>query len=249
MMTYDAIFLGNWKMNFLEEDIISFFREFSYDYKNALVGFSVPAPYLKVATEKKINPNIRIGAQNCHWEKSGAFTGELSTSMLKDCGADFALIGHSERRLYFGETDETVGKRAERVLKEDLGAVICIGETKEEHEAGEEMAVLTRQIEYGLGKLKEENISRLVIAYEPVWAIGTGLTATQEEANSAHQHIRKELEILFPNLGSKIPLIYGGSVNSKNSKDLLALDTIDGFLVGGASLKAGEFSALIENTL
>lgn len=244
-----AIFLGNWKMNFLEEDIISFFREFAHNHKNALVGFAVPAPYLKFASSMKQDANIQIGAQNCHWEQSGAFTGELSTAMLKDCGASFTLVGHSERRQYFGETNETVQRRTERVLKEGLVSVTCIGETKEQYQEGERTKVLSQQIKLGLKGVTEDNVKNLIVAYEPVWAIGTGLSATPEEADSAHRHIRKELISLFPDGGNKIPILYGGSVNSKNSKELLALESINGFLVGGASLKAGEFSALIENTI
>jgi len=236
-------------MNFLEEDIISFFEEFSHDHKNALVGFAVPAPYLRTASSMKLDADIRIGAQNCHWEQSGAFTGELSTSMLKDCGASFTLVGHSERRQYFGETNVSVQKRTKHALSEGLVVVTCIGETKEEYQSGKRTEVLTNQIEIGLGGLKEDNIKNLVIAYEPVWAIGTGLSATPEEADSAHTHIKKGLEKLFPNLGHKTPILYGGSVNSKNSKELLSLESINGFLVGGASLKANEFSALINNTI
>lgn len=248
-MDHETIFLGNWKMNFLEEDILSFFKEFSHDHKDALVGFAVPAPYIRAAASMKGDADIEIGAQNCHWEQSGAFTGEISTSMLKDCGASFTLIGHSERRQYFGETDSSVQKRTKRVLSEGLVAVTCIGETKEEYQAGKRTEVLTNQIKIGLSDLTENEIKNLVIAYEPVWAIGTGLSATPEEADSAHKHIKKELEILFPNLGNKIPVLYGGSANSKNSRELLALHSISGFLVGGASLKAAEFSALINNTL
>ncbi len=248
-MKRESIFLGNWKMNFLEEEVVNFFKEFTLSPASALVGFAVPAPYLKLASVLTRNSNIHIGAENCHWEEFGAYTGELSTAMLKDCGAKFTLIGHSERRQYFGESDETVNKRTKRALKENLIAVTCIGETKEEYQSGDRTKVLSRQIKTGLGNLGNINLENLILAYEPVWAIGTGLSATPEEADSAHQHIRKELITLFPEAGHTIPILYGGSVNSKNSKELLSIESINGFLVGGASLKVAEFTALIQNAI
>jgi triosephosphate isomerase len=248
-MPKKPIFVGNWKMNFLEEDVVSFFREFSIRQIAAYIGFAVPAPYLKLASSLIANTGIKIGAENCHWETSGAYTGEISPQMIKDCGASFTLVGHSERRQYFGETDESVRKRTINALSNNLLTITCIGETKEEYQSGKRTEVLSRQLSLGLEGITDNLLDNLIIAYEPVWAIGTGLSATPEEAESAHNHIRGELSKLFPERGDSIPILYGGSVNSKNSKELLNIESIDGVLVGGSSLKAGEFGSLIEACL
>ncbi|OFZ72685.1 MAG: triose-phosphate isomerase, partial [Bdellovibrionales bacterium RIFOXYD1_FULL_44_7] len=185
------------------------------------------------------------------WEKAGAFTGELSGPMLKEIGLDLVLVGHSERRQYFGETDETVRKRSESLLDQGLNVILCIGETKTERESGQTQAILQKQLkgafpENGKGATRFLD-GRLVIAYEPVWAIGTGLTATPQQAEEAHQIIRK---YLWDNFGleasGKTPILYGGSVTPDNAKTLLACPNIDGALVGGASLKPDNFLALIE---
>ena len=197
---------------------------------------------------------FRIGAQNVHWEKSGAFTGEVSGAMITELGIGRALTGHSERRQYFGETNETVRKRTESLLKQDFQVILCVGETRAEREAGQTFAVVEEQLRVALG-IVETSVSpiaeyldgRLIIAYEPVWAIGTGLTATPVQAEEAHAMIRDFLnKRLDASVVTKTPILYGGSVTPENADALLACPNIDGALVGGASLKAKGFIQLLE---
>ena len=188
--------------------------------------------------------NIRVGAQNVHFAEKGAYTGEISAEMLKEFGVEYVIIGHSERRQYFGETDETVNKRMHAALAAGLTPIVCVGESLEERETGKTEAVLSVQIEEGLKGL--EDVSKIVIAYEPIWAIGTGKTATAEQANETIAFIRKKCaEVFCPKCAEKVRIQYGGSMNAKNCKELMAMPEIDGGLIGGASLKAEDFSQIV----
>ena len=188
--------------------------------------------------------NIRVGAQNVHFAEKGAYTGEISAEMLKEFGVEYVIIGHSERRQYFGETDETVNKRMHAALAAGLTPIVCVGESLEERETGKTEAVLSVQIEEGLKGL--EDVSKIVIAYEPIWAIGTGKTATAEQANETIAFIRKKCADVFcPKCAEKVRIQYGGSMNAKNCKELMAMPEIDGGLIGGASLKAEDFSFIV----
>ena len=188
--------------------------------------------------------NIRVGAQNVHFAEKGAYTGEISAEMLKEFGVEYVIIGHSERRQYFGETDETVNKRMHAALAAGLTPIVCVGESLEERETGKTEAVLSVQIEEGLKGL--EDVSKIVIAYEPIWAIGTGKTATAEQANETIAFIRKKCaEVFCPKCAEKVRIQYGGSMNAKNCKELMAMPEIDGGLIGGASLKPEDFSFIV----
>lgn len=204
----------------------------------------VPAIDIPAVSEALKGTNIRLGAENVHFAEKGAYTGEISAAMLKEYGVEYVIIGHSERRQYFGETDETVNKRTLTALSAGLTPIVCVGETLEERETGKTEAVLHRQLEEGLKGV--EDITKLVVAYEPVWAIGTGKTATAAQANETIGYIRKTLGELFcEKCAAKVRIQYGGSMNAGNCKELMAQEEIDGGLIGGASLKAPDFSAIV----
>ncbi len=204
----------------------------------------VPAIDIPAVSEALKGTNIRLGAENVHFAEKGAYTGEISAAMLKEYGVEYVIIGHSERRQYFGETDETVNKRTLTALTAGLTPIVCVGETLEERETGKTENVLHRQLEEGLKGV--EDITKLVIAYEPVWAIGTGKTATAAQANETIGYIRKTLGELFcEKCAAKVRIQYGGSMNAGNCKELMAQEEIDGGLIGGASLKAPDFSAIV----
>lgn len=204
----------------------------------------VPAIDIPAVSEALKGTNIRLGAENVHFAEKGAYTGEISAAMLKEYGVEYVIIGHSERRQYFGETDETVNKRTLTALNAGLTPIVCVGETLEERETGKTEAVLHRQLEEGLKGV--EDLTKLVIAYEPVWAIGTGKTATATQANETIGYIRKTLGELFcEKCAAKVRIQYGGSMNAGNCKELMAQEEIDGGLIGGASLKAPDFSAIV----
>ena len=204
----------------------------------------VPAIDIPAVSEALKGTNIRLGAENVHFAEKGAYTGEISAAMLKEYGVEYVIIGHSERRQYFGETDETVNKRTLTALNAGLTPIGCVGETLEERETGKTEAVLHRQLEEGLKGV--EDLTKLVIAYEPVWAIGTGKTATAAQANETIGYIRKTLGELFcEKCAAKVRIQYGGSMNAGNCKELMAQEEIDGGLIGGASLKAPDFSAIV----
>ena len=191
---------------------------------------------------------IGVAAQNLHFEDQGAFTGECSGKQVKDAGADYVIIGHSERRQYFGETDEMVNKKIKAALRNELVPIVCVGETLAERERNEVAAVIGRQLAVGLLDLTAGEVSRLIIAYEPVWAIGTGKTAAPDQVEEVHRLIRFSLSMKFGGqAGEAVRILYGGSVNPDNSKELLALPDVDGALVGGASLKAPDFIEIIKN--
>lgn len=204
----------------------------------------VPAIDIPAVSEALKGTNIRLGAENVHFAEKGAYTGEISAAMLKEYGVEYVIIGHSERRQYFGETDETVNKRTLTALSAGLTPIVCVGETLEERETGKTEAVLHRQLKEGLKGV--EDLTKLVIAYEPVWAIGTGKTATATQANETIGYIRKTLGELFcEKCAAKVRIQYGGSMNAGNCKELMAQEEIDGGLIGGASLKAPDFSAIV----
>lgn len=204
----------------------------------------VPAIDIPAVSEALKGTNIRLGAENVHFAEKGAYTGEISAAMLKEYGVEYVIIGHSERRQYFGETDETVNKRTLTALNAGLTPIVCVGETLEERETGKTEAVLHRQLKEGLKGV--EDLTKLVIAYEPVWAIGTGKTATAAQANETIGYIRKTLGELFcEKCAAKVRIQYGGSMNAGNCKELMAQEEIDGGLIGGASLKAPDFSAIV----
>ena len=211
---------------------------------NCDVVVCVPAIDIPAVAEAIKGSNIELGAQNVHFAEKGAYTGEISANMLKEYGVKYVIIGHSERRQYFGETDETVNKRTLAALEAGLIPIVCIGESLEERETGKTEAVLDRQIEIGLKGI--DDISKIVIAYEPVWAIGTGKTATSEQANETIGYIRKKCgEVFCPKCAEKVRIQYGGSMNAGNCKALMAMPEIDGGLIGGASLKAPDFATIV----
>ena len=232
------IIAGNWKMNndiFETEKLMKTLLPLVAGAE-AEVVFCPTYLGLQKAVEMAKDSNVGIGAQNMHFEKSGAFTGEISGEMLKAIGVKYVLIGHSERREYFNETDETVNKKAIKALTLGITPIVCCGETLEERESGKAEAKVVGQMEAGLKGI--EDITKVVVAYEPIWAIGTGKTASKEEANEACGWVRQTIAKMFgEDAAQKVRIQYGGSVNPENIKDLMAMDNIDGALVGGASLK------------
>lgn len=236
---------GNWKMNMTAESGKDLIAELKPLVKGAKceVALCVPAILIPAMAKAVKGSKIKLGAQNVHWAASGAYTGEISCTQLKEYGVKYAIIGHSERRQYFGETDEGVNKRALAALANDITPIICVGETLEEREGDETEAVLSRQLTEGLKGI--EDITKVVIAYEPVWAIGTGKTATDEQAQETIKFIRKKLGKLFGvRNANKVRIQYGGSMNAKNCKGLMAQPDIDGGLIGGASLKV-DFATIV----
>ncbi len=240
---------GNWKMNKTVAETRQFIRELIplvAGVKNR-VALCVPYTDLAAAVEETKGTNIAVGAQNVHWAESGAFTGEISVAMLKEIGVEYVVIGHSERRQYFGETDETVLKRTLAALGGGLKPIVCVGETLAERESGKTRDVLARQISEGLKDVSAADIGNVVIAYEPVWAIGTGKTATNDEANEAIGFIRSLLaEKYGKDAADGVYIQYGGSMNEKNAEALLSMSEIDGGLIGGASLVPQKFEAIIK---
>lgn len=236
---------GNWKMNMTAESGKKLIEELKPLVKdaNCKVALCVPAILIPAMTEAAKGSNIEIGAENVHWAEKGAYTGEISCTMLKEYGVKYAIIGHSERRQYFGETDEGVNKRTLAALAGDITPIVCVGETLEERESGVTEKILDRQLEVGLKGI--EDITKVVIAYEPVWAIGTGKTATDEQAQETIAYIRKKIgEIFCPKCAEKVIIQYGGSMNAANCKGLMAQPDIDGGLIGGASLKL-DFATIV----
>ncbi|MEA4811621.1 MAG: triose-phosphate isomerase [Anaerolineaceae bacterium] len=241
---------GNWKMNKSIHETRDLLKEIKPMVENAdSVAVVVCPPFvgLGIAKRELEDTNIHIGAQNMHWEESGAFTGEIAPGMLQGL-AEYVILGHSERRAMFGETNETVNKKVLAALKHDLKVIFCVGETLEENQAGRTAEVVSTQVREGLKQVEKEKASELIVAYEPVWAIGTGLAATPEGANEVHKEvIRPILRELFGNqMGDSMLILYGGSVNDKNARELFSQSDIDGGLIGGASLKAASFAAIVD---
>ena len=242
------VIAGNWKMNMLPGEAIEMINELTPLVKDAKNEVILCVPYIDLfyALLTAQNTNIKIGAQNMHFEESGAYTGEVSGKMLKSINVEYVIIGHSERRQYFAETDETVNKKIKSAFKYGLKPIVCVGETLEQREAGKAVDVITKQTELALVGLSNEQVENTIIAYEPIWAIGTGKTATSEDANNAIKEIRNKIsEIYGEETSSKVIIQYGGSVKSSNAKELFNMSDIDGGLVGGASLKAEEFSKIV----
>jgi triosephosphate isomerase len=232
-------------MNMTAESGRQLIKELAPLVKNAdcNVALCVPAILIPAMTEAAKGTNIKIGAENVHWAASGAYTGEISCAMLKEYGVEYAIIGHSERRQYFGETDEGVNKRTLAALEAGITPIVCVGETLQQRESGETEKVLSVQLEGDLKDIKD--ITKVVIAYEPVWAIGTGVTATDEQAQETIAYIRKRIGELFTKAeADKVIIQYGGSMNAKNCKGLMAQPDIDGGLIGGASLKL-DFATIV----
>ena len=242
------VIAGNWKMNMLPNETIRFIEEFAplvKDTKNEVI-LCVPYTDLFYALLTTQGTNIKIGAQNMHFEEKGAYTGEVSPQMLKAINVEYVIIGHSERRQYYYETDELVNKKIKAAFGVGLKPIVCVGETLEEREAGKTVEIITNQTKLALEGLTNEQVENTIIAYEPIWAIGTGKTATSEDANNSIKEIRNKIaEIYGQNTASRVIIQYGGSVKSSNAKELFTTSDIDGGLVGGASLKAEEFSKIV----
>jgi triosephosphate isomerase len=240
---------GNWKMYKTPAETIAFFETFRplvAKSEHCEVVICPPFTSLGAAVDAAKGTNIRVGAQNVAWAKDGAFTGEVSAPMLKDVGATHAIIGHSERRQYFCETDETVLKRTQAALEFGLTPIVCVGERLEHRESGATEAILTGQCQKGICGLTPQQLAKIVIAYEPVWAIGTGKTATPEIAADAHRVVRAQVREKFgKEAGDAIRILYGGSVKPDNVKSLMAQPEIDGVLVGGASLDPAGFASIV----
>ncbi len=249
-MSRKPIIAGNWKMHFLVSEAEAFVKELvvALDGGSDDVDVVVAPPFTSLFSigNLLVGSTIGLAAQNAHWESSGAYTGEVSAKMLNDVGCKYAIIGHSERRQYFGETDETVNKRLQAVLAEGLTPILCVGEILEERKAGRTWEVIETQLRRGLADVSPSGAERLVIAYEPVWAIGTGETATPDQAQDVHAQIRGLIKELYDeNLAQGLRIQYGGSVKPDNVRTLMDQTDIDGALVGGASLKVDSFIKLV----
>ena len=242
------VIAGNWKMNMLPNEAIEFIDKFAplvKDTENEVI-LCVPYTDLFYALLTAQNTNIKIGAQNMHFEEKGAYTGEVSAQMLKSIGVEYVIIGHSERRQYFNETDETVNKKIKSAYENGLKPIVCVGETLEQRDEGTTIDIITNQTKYALEGLTDEQVANTIIAYEPIWAIGTGKTATSEDAQKAIKSIRDKIcQIYGQNVSDRVIIQYGGSVKSSNAKELFEMSDIDGGLVGGASLKPDEFSKIV----
>jgi triosephosphate isomerase len=245
------LFVANWKMHKTGHDAVVFVRELSAAVRT-LAGIEIvvapPFTAIAAAAEAARSTLIGVAAQDVYYERQGAFTGQVSASMIKHAGATYVIVGHSERRQLFGETDASVNRKARIAVEHDLTPIVCIGETLEERDAGETLNVLDRQITAGLAGFGDELLATTVIAYEPVWAIGTGRNATPAEADESHRHIRGRLREWFgPRAADGCRILYGGSVKPENIHDLAALPDVDGALVGGASLDVASFATILRN--
>lgn len=244
-----AIIAGNWKMNKTPDEARALMEELIPLVADAECDVVVCPPFVDLCPVSKAikGTNIHLGAQNIHWAKSGAFTGEISADMLKKFGVEYAIVGHSERRQYFGETDATVNMRAKAALENGITPIICVGESLEQRERGETDEFVASQVRGALEGISADDARRVVIAYEPIWAIGTGRTATAEMAEETIIVIRKTLRSIFGNDAAEtVRIQYGGSMNPQNAASLMAMENIDGGLIGGASLKAEDFSKVVK---
>ncbi len=236
---------GNWKMNMTIKEGLEYINEFKDLVKDAEaeVGVCVPATMLKDLVEAAKGTNIKIGAQNMHFENSGAFTGEIAPKMLKEIGVDYVIIGHSERRMYYNETNETVNKKVLKAIEVEIDPILCVGESLELRESGEMKPFVKEQIVKAFENVKAEDVSKVVVAYEPIWAIGTGKTATADQANEMTAFVRETIKSLYDQtVADAVRIQYGGSVKPANVKEIMSKSDIDGALVGGASLVADTFS-------
>ncbi len=235
-------------MNMLPNEAMDFITRLSESVRGVKSEIVLCVPYtdLFYSLLTAQNTNIKIGAQNMHWEETGAYTGEVSGKMLEVINVEYVIIGHSERRQYFAETDETVNKKIKSAFNYNLKPIVCVGETLEQKELGKTSEIITNQTKFALEGLSNEQVKNTIIAYEPIWAIGTGKTATSEDANNSIKEIRKEIKNIYgEEVANDIEILYGGSVKASNAKELFETSDIDGALVGGASLKVEEFKNII----
>jgi len=242
------VIAGNWKMNMLPNEAIEYIENFAPMVKdtNNEVILCVPYVDLFYCLLNVQGTNIKIGAQNMHFAENGAYTGEVSGKMLKSIGVEYVIIGHSERREYFAETDDTVNKKIKTAFENELKPIVCVGENLEQRESGITAEIITKQTELALEGLTNEQVKNTIIAYEPIWAIGTGKTATSEDANNSIKSIREKIASIYgKDVADEVIIQYGGSVKSSNAKELFSTSDIDGGLVGGASLKPDEFSKIV----
>ncbi len=240
--------VGNWKMNKTPEEAEQLINsiKIKLDGSACEVVLCVPFVDLHIATETTRGTEIKIGAQNCHFERSGAYTGEISAKMLTALSVEYVILGHSERRVHFNESDEMINQKIKAALAEGLNVIFCVGETLHERELNITSEKISLQVKAGFAGVSAEELQNVSVAYEPVWAIGTGKTASKELANEVCGEIREVLASLYgEETASEVPILYGGSVNAKNARDLLRMEHIDGGLIGGASLNADEFSQII----
>ena len=243
-----AIIAGNWKMNKNATEAAALIDELIPAVKDASCEVVICTPYtdLVTAVAKTKGTNIHVGAENVHFEKSGAYTGEISADMLVDLGVEYVIVGHSERRQYFAETDQTVNKRALAALNAGLKTIICVGESLEQRELGVTMELIAYQVKCALSGVSADKLRHVVIAYEPIWAIGTGKTATSEQAGEVCQAIRAVIRKLYgARVARSVTIQYGGSMNAKNCEELVSKKDVDGGLIGGASLKAADFAVIV----
>ena len=243
------LIVGNWKMFKTVQETVAFVKELRSlvkDVNDVEVVVAPPFTAVHAAAEAARNSNIRVSAQDLYWEREGAFTGEVSAGLIKEAGAEFVIVGHSERRQLFGETDAQVNRKTQAAIGAGLTPIVCIGETIEERERGDTLAILDRQIKEGLDRLSAGQIGDLVLAYEPVWAIGKGRNATAGQAGEAHAHIRRRLRQWFGgDAADRCHVLYGGSVKPDNIQELIAAEDVDGALVGGASLDLQSFADIV----
>ncbi len=242
------VIAGNWKMNNTPAEAAALIEEMKPLVADAKCDVVLCVPFVDIAAsvEAAKGSNIKIGAENVHFKASGAYTGEISTEMLTACGVEYVVIGHSERRQYFGETDQTVNLRTLAALNAGLKAIVCVGETLEQRELGYTETLLKYQTKMALTNVTEEQLKNVIIAYEPVWAIGTGVTATDDQADEGNGFVRAAVAEMFgEKAAEEITVQYGGSMNAKNAEGLLAKPNVDGGLIGGASLKAEDFSVVV----
>ena len=241
------VIAGNWKMNKSPMDTEEFMNAFPSLVKDADSEVVLCVPYIDLfkAMEMASGTNVKIGAQNVHFEDKGAFTGEVSPKMLEDIGVEYVIIGHSERREYYNETDESVNKKIKAAFAHNLKPIVCVGETLAQREEGITKDFVTTQTRLALEGLTEEQVKNTIIAYEPIWAIGTGKTASSEDANEVCVWIRDEIKSLYGAIAEDVIIQYGGSVKSSNAKELFNMSDIDGGLVGGASLDPEEFAKIV----
>jgi triosephosphate isomerase len=243
------VIAGNWKMNKTPAETKAIIEEMKPLVANADCDVVICAPYIDLyaAMEAAEGSNIKIGAENVHFEEKGAYTGEISAAMLKECGIEYVIVGHSERRQYFGETDTTVNLRTKAAINAGMKVLLCLGEVKDERLNGITDEIVSMQTKLALKDITKEQLSQIIIAYEPVWAIGTGLTATPEQADETCGVIRNTIKALYgEEAAEEIIIQYGGSMNAANAAELLAKENVDGGLIGGASLKAKDFSIIVD---
>jgi triosephosphate isomerase len=242
--------VGNWKMYGSQSDCVGLARKIALAIsgKPTLAQVVIAPPYTALVAAKRAirNSQVRLAAQNCHWQESGAFTGEISPTMLRDIGCEFVIVGHSERRHIFHESDAMIAQKLKAILAQGMRAILCVGETLEERRLGTTTSIISRQLRVALKGLSKSAIDKIEIAYEPVWAIGTGLNATPEQISQVHKRIRRFLLASFGNAkGSRVRILYGGSVKPENAAALARISEVGGLLVGGASLKTDSFLPIV----